>query len=232
MDLEGNPLVPEVDLTLTQAPVTARPWKLRARWSLEGSYNLKKLHGMDAEVELVAACTNELKFEIDQSIIGNIWTGTTATEPVWSSTPATGVSYAEHQLSFVKTLIQAGNRIFTNSGRAVGEWIVAGMNVSNVIESLPGYDGSGKLTGRGIYESGTLNGNWKVVKNSYFTANNYLMGYKGGSMYDTGYIYSPYLLFYTTPTYQLDDFISRKGFASMAGQKMVDANFFCKGSVS
>ena len=138
MDLEGNPLVPEMDISLQQSPVTARPMKLRARWSMEGAYNLKKLHGMEAEVELVAACTNELKFEIDQRIINNLWAGTVATEPVWSSTPGAGVSYAEHQLSFVKSLNQSSNRIFTNSGRAVGEWCVGGMNVMNIVEVLPG----------------------------------------------------------------------------------------------
>lgn len=231
-DMEGNPLVPEIDFNLVQAPITARPRKLAARWTLEGAYNLKKLHGVDAEVELVAASTNELKFGIDQSIINNIWTGTTTTEPVWASAPLAGVSYAEHQLEFVRRLISAGNRIFQASGRAVGEWIVAGLTVSTIIEGLPGYEGTGKLTGRGIYEAGMLNGTWRLIKNSYFTTTNYLMGYKGDHMFNTGYIFSPYLLFYTTPTYILTDFISRKGFATLSGQRMVDATFYCRGSVS
>ena len=232
VDLEGHAAVPQIDISLQQSPVQARTRKLRSRWSLEGAYNLKKLHGMDAEVELVSASTNEMKFEIDQDNIMSVWDGTSEVEPAWSSSPATGVSYAEHQLEFVKVLNQASNRIFQNSGRAVGEWVVCGVGVSNVIEVLPGYDGTGTLTGRGIYESGVLNGTWRIVKNSYFTSGNYLMGYKGGNMYDTGFIYSPYLLFYTTPTYMLDDFISRKGFATQSGKKMVDANFFCRGSVT
>lgn len=231
-DQEGNTQVPEVDLNLVQTPVTARSRKLGAKWTLEGAFNLKKLHGRDAEVELVAACTNELKFGVDQGIITDVWNGTSQTQAGWSQTPDTGVSYAEHQLSFVRTLIQASNKIFDGSGRAVGEWVVAGIDVASVIEALPGYEATGKLTGRGIYESGMLNGNWRIVKNSYFTATNYLMGYKGGSMFDTGYVFSPYLLFYTTPTYTLMDFITRKGFATMSGKKMVDNTFFCRGSVT
>ena len=231
-DMEGNPLVPEIDFNLVQVPITARPRKLSAKWTMEGAYNLKKLHGVDAEVELVAACTNELKFGIDQSIITDLWNVTTQTEPVWASAPGTGVSYAEHQLAFVKTLINASGRIFQGSRRAVGEWVVGGVGVTNVIEALPGWDGSGKLTGRGIYEAGTLNGTWKVIKNSYFTSTNYLMGCKGDHMFNTGYIFSPYLLFYTTPTYVLTDFISRKGFATLTGKRVIDASFYCRGNIS
>jgi len=40
-NLEANADIPEVDLILTSAPVTARPHKLRARWSIEAQQDFQ-----------------------------------------------------------------------------------------------------------------------------------------------------------------------------------------------
>lgn len=240
-DFEGSDNLPEVDMLLTSSPVTAHTRKLRTKWSVEAQQDLKNLHGVDAETEQVAGITSELKFEIDREVVRDIKTTSLNTVSAFSQTPPTGISFTEHKLLFVNKLIQASNAIFNSTQRAVGTWINAGTDVSSLIESLPGFQGMGKPANtRGVYKTGRLNNQWDVWKDPTFpgaTRNSidttgYMMGYKGSSMWEVGYIFAPYILAFTTPTVMLDDFIGRKGIASRFGKRAIDGRFFCTGNVS
>lgn len=232
-DLEGNDTIPEVIPTFTSAPVTARTRKLRTRWSLEASQDLRNLHGLDAEVEQVAGISNELKFEIDREIVNNIKNIAVNIVAAFSKTPDTGVSYAEHKLGFVDKLIEASNSIFSSTQRALGTFVICGINVASLIESLPGFVPMPRPKGtRAVYKCGVLNGSWDIWKDPNYSTNEFLMGYSGDSMYEVGYIFAPYIMAFTTMTIMLDDFIARKGMASRYGKKAIDGRFYCKGSIT
>lgn len=235
-DMEGNANVPEVDLSLVSTPVQAITRKLRSKWSLEAQADFRNLHGLEAELELVAAIANEIKFEIDREVVTDLKKLATNTVPTgyWSKTPGAGISYTEHKLSFVDELIKASNEIYRSTQRAVGTWVTCGLDVATIIESLPGFKPSGVILSgtRGVYHAGTLNGRWEIFKDANYAANEYLVGYKGETMWETGYIYAPYVPIYTTPTVMLDDFMGRKGIASRYGKKMVDGRFYCKGGIT
>jgi hypothetical protein len=232
-NMEANENIPEIDLNLVSSPVLARPRKLRTKWSLESVHDLKSLHGLEAEVELVGATANELKFEIDREIINDLISIASATsQPIqWSSAAISSISYTEQKLSFIDTLTWASNAIYKKTQRAVGTWIVGGIGIMNLIETLPGFKGDGVITGRGVYRVGTLNNKWVVYKDSYLPDNNFIMGYKGEAMFETGYVWAPYIPMYTTPTVMLDDFVGRRGIASRYGKKAVNSKFFCNGQI-
>lgn len=230
---EANDTVPDIDMQLTSSPVTARTRKLRTRWSLEAAQDLRNLHGREAEIEQVAAVSNELKFEIDREIITGMNAIAQGSVTPFSKSPGTAISFTEHKLQFVDKLIEASNEIFTATQRALGTWIVCGINVASLIESLPGFVPSPRPKGtRAVYKAGVLNGQWEIWKDPNFATNNFLMGYQGDSMWEVGYIFAPYILAFTTATIMLDDFIGRKGMASRYGKKAIDGKFFCTGSVT
>jgi hypothetical protein len=231
-DAEGNDTVPDIDLALTSSPVTAKTRKLRTRWSLEAAQDLRNLHGLEAEIEQVAAVSNELKFEIDREIIDSMVAIASNTGTPFDKTPVTGISFTEHKLSFVDTLIADSNAIFSATQRATGTWVIGGMQVLNLIESLPGFVPSPRPRGtRAVYKAGVLNGTWDVWKDPNFSANNYTMGYQGDAMWEVGYIFAPYILAFTTATIMLDDFIGRKGMASRYGKKAVDGRFYLNNNI-
>jgi len=231
--MEANANLPEIDLSLVSSPVVARPRKLRTKWSLEATHDLKSLHGLEAEVELVGATANELKFEIDREIINDLRAIASATsqKATWGNTQPTSISYTEHKLSIIDTLVRMSNAVYKKTQRAVGTWIVAGVETCNILETLPGFKGDGVITGRGVYRVGTLNNKWVVYKDSYLPDYEFTMGYKGEAMFETGYIWSPYIPMYTTPTVMLDDFIGRRGIASRYGKKAVNSRFFVNGII-
>lgn len=232
-NMEANDNLPEVDMNLVSSPVQARTRKLRTRWSLEATQDLKALHGLEAEIELVGATANELKFEIDREIINDLvsFAGASASPAVWGRDVPAGISYTEHKLSFIDTLVMMSNAIYKKTQRAVGTFIVAGVEACNLIETLPGFKADGTITGRGVYRMGTLNGRWVVYKDSYRPDYDFLMGYKGEAMFETGYVWAPYIPIYTTPTVMLDDFIGRRGIASRYGKKVVNSRFFVNGTI-
>jgi hypothetical protein len=231
--MEGNLEVPDIDLQLTSAPVQARTRKLRTRWSLEAAQDLRNLHGLEAEVEQVAAISNELKFEIDREIIDAMKSIAVNSVTAFSKTPGGGISFTEHKLFFVDKLIEASNKIFQSTQRATGTWVICGINVASLIESLPGFVPSPRPKGtRAVYKCGVLNGQWEIWKDPNYGINDYLMGYQGDSMWEVGFIFAPYILAFTTATIMLDDFIGRKGMASRYGKKAIDGRFYCTGSVT
>jgi len=249
-DMEGNSNIPEIDLILTSSPVIARPRKMKARWSLESAFNLRTLHGLEAEVELTSAVGAEIRFEVDREIILDLTNAVPSFNlaPAWSksltfvdSAPystATGardtVGYTEHLLSFVNQLVVAGNLIFGSTGRATGQWVVMGLEVANIVETLPGFvpvPGLPNGLTKGVYLAGTLNGRWSMFKDPFYPGSQWLMGYKGGTFLEAGYVYAPYIPLYTTPMIVLDDFVGRKGLATQYGKKMVNPRFYSKGQV-
>lgn len=232
-DFEASDTVPDIDLSITGSPVVARTRKMRTRWSLESAQDLRNLHGLEAEVEQVAACANELKFEIDRDVINSMNSIATNSVTAFSRTAPANLSFTEHKLEFVDKLLEASTKIFSSTQRAEGTWIVCGTEVSRLIESLPGFVKSPRPKGtRAVYKAGVLNGDWEIWKDPNFAASNYLMGYQGDSMWEVGYVFAPYILGYTTATIALDDFQGRKGMMSRYGKKSVDGRFMCTGSVS
>jgi hypothetical protein len=236
-DNEANSQIPEIDFQITSSPVTAKVFKLRTRYSLESAQNLRSLHGLDAETELVVALAQELRFEIDRNIIKDIDAFAQATAVTWSLTPPGGISYTEHKLSFVDVLIQASNNIFELTRRGQPNWVIGGLQVANVIESLPGFKASPELASQnGVILAGQLNGRWNCYKDPYnidasVDQKNFLVGWKGQTFLDAGYVYSPYIPFYTTPLVVLDDFIARKGMATQFGKKRINGRFYNSSSV-
>lgn len=232
-DMEGSDTLPDIDMQLTSSPVVAKTRKLRTRWSLEAAQDLRNLHGLEAEVEQVAAVANELKFEIDREVIDDMTRIASNSVTNFSKTPGAGISFTEHKLFFIDKLIEASNKIFSATQRATGTWIICGINVASLIESLPGFVSSPRPKGtRAVYKAGVLNGTWEIWKDPNYGTNNYLMGYQGDSMWEVGYIFAPYILAFTTATIMLDDFIGRKGMASRYGKKTIDGRFYCSGTIS
>jgi hypothetical protein len=237
-DNEANSQVPEIDFQITSQPVVAKIFKLRTRYSLESAQNLRSLHGLSAETELVVALAQELRFEIDRRIIRDINSFASATSVTWPLTPPGGISWTEHKLSFVDVLIQASNNIFELTRRGQPNFAVCGLQVANVIESLPGFKASDALAMQnGVIFAGTLNGRWRIYKDPYnidgtTTQRNFLVGWKGATFLDAGYVYAPYIPFYTTPLVVLDDFIARKGMATQAGFRRVNPRFYNSCSVT
>jgi hypothetical protein len=83
--------------------------------------------------------------------------------------------------------------------------------------------------GLGVEKIGSLANRFTVYKDPYFPRNQILLGYKGGSFLETGFVYAPYVPLIVTPTiFAPDDFTPRKGVMTRYAKKMVRSDFYGK----
>lgn len=232
-NMEANANIPEIDLQLTSAPVTARPHKLRARWSIEAQQDFQAYHGISAEEELVMFMANEIAKEINYRILRHISTVAQAGNVTWDRTPPAGVPWIWHKESLYDALIQTSNLIFGRTQRVRGSWLVAGLDVINVLETLSKFERTSETPteGAGPQKIGRIGRFDPVIADPTYPGENFLMGYKGSTFLDTGYVWAPYLPLYTTGTIVLEDMIARKGMMQRAALKVVNSNMYATGSV-
>lgn len=233
MDLTTVPFS-QVDLDLKSISVEAFPRKLRARWLLDAAYELQQMKGIDAENELVVAMSSEIKHEIDGELLNRLYMQAANTGYNWDAkNPTNSLSYQEYKRTLIDVFVQAHNDIFNQTKRVGANFIVAGTNVCSIIETLEEFkaEALGSKVINGPHFIGTLSGKWRVYKNPFYGDDNFLLGYKGDSYLDAGFVYCPYMPLYTTPTYVNDDFIFRKGLATSYGQVMLNNKLYAKGTI-
>jgi hypothetical protein len=138
--------------------------------------------------------------------------------------------------TLVETIIDVANTIHRKTLRGSANFIVVSPDIATILEASvyyrPAYglDGDGQVQAPmtiGADKVGTLSNRFTVYKDPYFPRNKILVGYKGGSYLETGYVYAPYVPLIVTPTiFAPEDFTPRKGVMTRYGKKMVRSDFY------
>jgi hypothetical protein len=252
-----SPVIPEIDIKVESIAVTAVTRKLRAKWSPELAQDLNAYHSLDAEVELTQILSEQIAMELDREILNDLLTSASGANFFWSRAPgkfvnkvtgaevlrgtgAPGPAFTgtvrEWYETFVETIIDVANQIHRKTLRGSANFIVVGPDIATILEASVYYRPSYTLDGQGQVSSpmsigcekvGTLSNRFTVYKDPYFPRNKVLVGYKGGSYLETGYVYAPYVPLIVTPTiFNPEDFTPRKGVMTRYGKKLVRADFY------
>jgi len=150
--------------------------------------------------------------------------------------PAFTGTVREWYETLTETIIDVANTIHRKTLRGSANFVVTGPDVCTLFENSLLYkanlsiDGSGQVSSPfslGAEKVGSLSNRFTVYKDPYFPRNKVLVGYKGGSYLETGYVYAPYVPLIVTPTiFGPDDFTPRKGVLTRYGKKMVRSDFY------
>jgi len=223
--------VPQIQLDITSIPVVAQSRKLRALYSFDSAYELERAYGQDINTLLATEAAGEIAHEIDLEITFDLLRMAGAGAPVvWSKQQPYGVSVADHYDSFMAKLIEGSNTIFGATKKVQANFAVVGLGVASVMQVMRGFQPSG-VTAVGPHLLGTL-GQFKVYVSPDFPVNEFVLGYKGASFMDAGYVYAPYLPITPTDTVMLDDFAGRRGWATSYATKMVNNKMYVKGAIT
>ena len=134
--------VPELNLSIESIPVIARSRKLKALWSFDAAYEMQKEYGQDLNGLLAAQAAAEIAHEIDVEIVNDLYAGAFTKGYTWDATVPVGVAQANHFESLKTTFNKASNKIFQDTKRAMGNFVVVGTNVATVIESSLSFQGN------------------------------------------------------------------------------------------
>lgn len=171
---------------------------------------------------------------------GKIVNKYTGQEALQSSTLAPGpmafVNIQDWYQTLLETITDAANTIHRKTLRGSANFIVTSPSVCTILEHLTAYKMAYKLDSDGQVRDtmtigsepvGNLNNRYTVYKDPYFPENKILIGLKGNTFLESGYIYAPYVPLILTPViYAQEDFSPRKGIMTRYGKKMVRSDFY------
>ena len=237
-NLEFEDKIGEVSFDLMSVTVSVTERKLRAQWSPEMAQDVAAFHNIDAEAELTALLSEQVAAEIDREILRDLRKGAAWNlrwdYNGWKRLGSSAVPYT--QKDWNQTLITAINQISAqihkSTLRGGANWIVVSSEISAIFDDLEYFHVSNAAPEQdqynmGIERVGTLAGRYQVYRDPYFPANQVLMGHKGTSLLDTGYIYAPYVPLQLTPTmYNPFNFTPIKGIMTRYAKKIVNNRFY------
>ena len=239
-DLEFEDKIGEVSFDLDAVTVSVTERKLRAQWSPELAQDVSAFHNIDAEAELTALLSEQVAAEIDREILRDLRKGAAWSlrwdYNGWRRISNGSVNY--NQKDWNQTLITAINQISAqihkSTLRGGANWIVVSSEISAIFDDLEYFHVSNAAPDQdqynmGIERVGTLSGRYQVYRDPYFPPNTVLLGHKGSSLLDTGYVYAPYVPLQLTPTmYNPFNFTPIKGIMTRYAKKMVNNRFYGK----
>jgi len=242
-------VIPEIDIKVDSIAVTAVTKKLKAKWTPELGQDLNAYHNLDAEVELTQILSEHIALEIDREILNDLVSGATAGTRYWSKAPGLFVNSKGLELGaasaapdftgtvseWYETLVESINdvsaQIHRKTLRGGANFIVTSPEVANILEFTAGFRASVTHdTDRGTVGAvnvGSVSKKFDVYVDPYFLRNVVLVGRKGGSFLESGYVYAPYVPLQVTPTiFGTEDFTPRKGVMTRYAKKMVRPDMY------
>jgi hypothetical protein len=248
--LENTEAIPEIDIKVDSLAITAVTKKLKAKWTPELGQDLNAYHNLDAEVELTSILSEQIALEIDREILEDLVKGATAAKYYWSRSPGLFVNretgaevgantaapdftgtVSEWYETLIETINDVSAQIHRKTLRGGANFIVCGPETANILEFTAGFRANvtadadkGEI---GAVKVGSLNRKFDVMVDPYFPRNAILVGRRGNSFLESGYVYAPYVPLQTTPTiFGPEDFVPRKGVMTRYAKKMVRPDMY------
>ena len=252
--LENSEAIPELEIKVDSVSVTAVSKKLKAKWTPELGQDLNAYHNLDAEVELTSVLSEHIALEIDREIVEDLVKGATGGTLYWSRRPGRfvnretgegitaqaneqvlGADFTGTVSEWYETLLETINdvsaRIHRKTLRGGANFLVCSPEVANILEFTSGFRASVTADEdrgtAGAIKVGSISKKWDVYVDPYFPRNVVLVGRKGNSFLESGYVYAPYVPLQVTPTiFGTEDFVPRKGVMTRYAKKMVRPDMY------
>jgi len=206
-------------MSIERFPVEAQSRKLKAQYSIELAQDLKNVHGLDAEAELINIIEYEISAELDRELADAIYSISTSAGTwaygtagiVFDATSGGGLSGGvitqavaadgRNELEKFRTLytriIREANAVALQTRRGAANFIIASLNVVSALETLSNFMYAavpGNIEPQlGVAKVGTLDGRFTVYLDTFAYTDFFVVGYKGASAFDTGVVYCPYV---------------------------------------
>jgi len=250
LPMEGEDEIPEIDIKVDSTAITAQTKKLKAKWTPELGQDLNAYHNLDAEVELTSILSEQIALEIDREILADLVNGATAGTFYWSRSPGLFVNretgaelgatsaapdftgtVSEWYETLIETINDVSAQIHRKTLRGGANFVVCSPEVANVLEFTSGFRANVTADADkgdiGAVKVGALSRKFDVMVDPYFPRNVLLVGRRGNSFLESGYVYAPYVPLQTTPTiFGVEDFVPRKGVMTRYAKKMVRPDMY------
>ena len=236
--LELETEIGEVSFKLDSVTVAVEERKLRATWSPELAQDVSAFHNIDAEAELTALLSEQIAAEIDREILRDLrkfapWQARWDVNG-WRRQAGFSTNYTQKDWNqeLMTKINQVSAQIHKTTLRGGANFIVVSSEISAVFDNLEYFhvsdaNAESDQYNMGIERIGALQNRYQVYRDPYSPAWSIIIGHKGKSLLDTGYIYAPYIPMQLTPTiYNPENFAPVKGIMTRYAKKMVNNRYY------
>jgi len=238
-DLEEDSEMAEVTFGLDEVTVSVETRKMRSQWTPELAQDVSAFHNIDAEAELTALLSEQMAAEIDREILRDLRRGAAWTlKWDYNGLRKQSAQYYGTQKDYNQVLMTKINQISAQIHKAVlrggASWVVVSPEISAVLDDLEYFHVSNASPEQdqynmGIEKIGVLSNRYQVFRDPYAPANTMLIGHKGSSILESGYIYAPYVPMQLTPVmYNPFDFKPIRGIMTRYAKKMILNRYYGK----
>jgi len=155
-------------------------------------------------------------------------TGTDVTTSLYPDFTGTVSEWYE---TLLETINDLSARIHRKTLRGGANFVVCSPEVAGVMEFTAGFRADAVVDEEkgswGAVKVGSLSRKMDVFVDPYFPRNLLLVGRRGSSFLESGYVYAPYVPLQVTPTiFGTEDFVPRKGVMTRYAKKMVRPDMY------
>lgn len=232
----------ELKLEVVQIPIQTQIHKMKTSWTVELAQDLMAYHAIDAEAELTQLLAEEVAAEKDRLIIRElinlaghfeVWNAdfAGAVDPNPANTVFRGTE-ATYNQTLVLAINRVNARIQKTTRRGGANWILISAEGAAKMINLDTFkptdvDAEGTKFAAGIEQIGKVQGRYDVYVDPMLPSEVCLVGRKGTSFFDTGYVYCPYIEYILSPVVLEDqDFNPRRMISSRFGTAMLNNKFY------
>lgn len=206
---------PEMAFSIEKTAVVANTRALKAEYSTEIAQDLKAVHGLDAEGELSNILSSEILSDINREVVRTVYRtskwgaqyGTASAGIFDLDIDSNGRWSVEKFKGLLFQIEREANAIAQQTRRGRGNFILCSSDVASalamagVLDYAPALNTNLNVDEASTTFAGVLNGRYKVFIDPYTGGNNpngagqqfFVVGYKGGSAFDAGLFYCPYV---------------------------------------
>lgn len=195
-------------VTIEKSSVTAVTRQLRADYSLELAQDMRNIHGLDADSELVNILSTELIAELNRELVRTLY-GVARQGAQFATTPGTfslqddadGRWAAERYKGLLFAIERDANAVAWETRRGKANILITSADVASALAmagildyapAVQAQTGNLQVDVTGTSYAGQA-GRFKVFVDPYASGNGYMVGYKGVNQYDAGVFYCPYV---------------------------------------
>ena len=208
ISFEGDANQPEMTFKITDQTIGLIKRMLRGRYTLDSAFDVNVLHGINLENEMTNMIKLDLTNGISREIIDDLRKMAGIRKNLdmnayVSGTPgmSTYDNYNDAYLVMLDWINRLSAEIANRTRLSRGNWVVANPVTISFLDRVPGFVGSG-VNGneRGIGYVGHLGGRLKFYADPQYPIGEFLIGRKGTTPSENGYLHCPYLPITASPT--------------------------------
>lgn len=220
---------PQLKFRLDRVAVEAKTRKLATSFSLESAMDIKAMHDVDIEKELINIIQYEMVAEQDRELVARIKYAAVQTGTfngaayggeaalTYDVAKADGRWSQEKFSNIVTAITDRAHEIGRKTRRGIGNFVIVSPRVATALQAAGAQftRNTNAVDANSIFpEVGTINGQLKVYRDTYATTDYALVGYKGPGVSDAGLVYSPYVTGLSNRAIDPTDFSPRIGVMS------------------